>query len=257
MKEKVSKSFIWIMSFTLIMTLLLGCTGCIFRDRNVKYEDGFFEYIIVKENSGDSEQSREEVVAIIGFTYSGMEQEVIDFPREIDGKPVRYIGYLSYNTLAMSYYYHLESDNLKKVYIHENIKSVYNEAFSSFSEKDYDLDIMICAPKTPELIFKEHYWGNFYLYKSFFDSSQFGDNIYGANIVFMNNYSDEVNEGYYSLDNIEPGEKIPEPTRPVRSGYEFVGWYTEAECVNAWNFDESPAIEEDTEFRLYAGWRAL
>ena len=76
-----------------------------------------------------------------------------------------------------------------------------------------------------------------------------------ANIIFMNNYSDEVNGGYYRLDNVEEDEKIPEPPEPEREGYEFTDWYTEPECKNVWSFNETPVIEEGEEFRLYAGWR--
>ena len=73
----------------------------------------------------------------------------------------------------------------------------------------------------------------------------------------MNNYSDAINEGYYSLDHIQSGGKINPPKSPVRSGYTFIGWYTEPQCINVWDFNVSPTIEEGAEFRLYAGWRAL
>ena len=73
----------------------------------------------------------------------------------------------------------------------------------------------------------------------------------------MNNYSDEVNGGYYRLDNIGTGETIPEPPAPEREGYTFGGWYTEPECVTAWDFGDSPRIEEGVEFRLYAKWRVM
>ena len=73
----------------------------------------------------------------------------------------------------------------------------------------------------------------------------------------MNNYSAEINGGYYSLDNIIAGEKIPLPPDPEREGYIFDGWYIEPECINKWDFETSPVIEEDAEFRLYAGWRSI
>lgn len=46
------------------------------------------------------------------------------------------------------------------------------------------------------------------------------------------------------------GKSIAEPAAPVREGYVFTGWYTEAACENAWNF--SKAVDED--MTLYAGW---
>lgn len=237
------------------MSLLFGASGCFGRAAEVK-EEGYYQYIIVEENGIDSNQNSMEVIAIVGLTDLGKQQKIIDFPRVIDGKPVRYIGYRDRSTF-MNSYYHLESDNLQKVYVHENIKRVYDEAFVYFSENKYDLEIMVCEPKSPYLIFADHYFGQFYIYKSLFDSSNFNDNINWANIVFMNNYSDEVNNGYYRLDNIETGETIPEPPAPEREGYEFTEWYTEPECNNAWDFDELPDMEENMEFRLYAGWRIM
>ena len=80
---------------------------------------------------------------------------------------------------------------------------------------------------------------------------------YPANIVFMNNYSAEMNRGYYWLDNIMMGEIISLPPMPERNGYEFTGWYTEPECINKWDFDMTLELEKDEEFRLYAGWQTL
>jgi uncharacterized repeat protein (TIGR02543 family) len=254
-ESKVLKIFMLTMSLTLVV-LLLACfaTGC---DRNLKvYQDGYFQYIIVEENGGQPDKNNKEVVAVVGFTSSGMQQEVIDFPEEIDGKPLLYIGYRNPSTAANSYY-HLESDKLKKVYIHENIKTVCREAFVYFSENNIDLDFMVCQAKSPYEIFAETYFGKYYIYKSVYESNAFDENIYGANIVFMNNYSTAINEGYHSLDNIKSGEKINIPKSPVRSGYEFTGWYAEPQCINAWDFNISPTIEEGAELRLYAGWRAL
>ena len=135
---------------------------------------------------------------------------------------MQHIGYRDYSTF-MDSFYHLDSANLKKVFVHENIESVYREAFSWFDVNNQDLDFMVCASKSPYLIFSEHHFGTFYIYKSLYNSSSFNENIYGANIVYMNNYTTEINEGYYRLDNIEMGEKIPEPPSPERSGYEFTG----------------------------------
>ena len=89
------------------------------------------------------------------------------------------------------------------------------------------------------------------------DSSWYGYKKFPANIAFLNNYSDEINKGYYRLDNIETGEKIPQPPVPEREDYEFIGWFTESECLNLWDFNNEIEIAEDAEFRFYAGWAAL
>lgn len=71
---------------------------------------GYFEYIVDKD-----EITNEKVVAVVGLTYDGMKREVIDVPREIEGKPVRYIGrrVTKVNLMGVEYY-HFESENLKK-----------------------------------------------------------------------------------------------------------------------------------------------
>ena len=71
---------------------------------------GDFEYIVDKD-----EITNENVVAVVGLTYDGMKREVIDVPREIEGKPVRYIGrrVTKVNLMGVEYY-HFESENLKK-----------------------------------------------------------------------------------------------------------------------------------------------
>jgi uncharacterized repeat protein (TIGR02543 family)/LPXTG-motif cell wall-anchored protein len=47
------------------------------------------------------------------------------------------------------------------------------------------------------------------------------------------------------------GDKVTEPAIPTREGYYFDGWYTEAECVTAWNFEDDTISGNMT---LYAKW---
>ena len=104
-----------------------------------------------------------------------------------------------------------------------------------------------------------------YIYKEIFENSSYqiidgdywwtGQKIRPANITFLYNYSDATNQGYYRLDNIESGYKIPKPSNPERTGYEFIGWFTEPSCSDAWDFNNTKEISSDDEFRLYAGWQ--
>ena len=50
--------------------------------------------------------------------------------------------------------------------------------------------------------------------------------------------------------NVESGKTASIPTPPTAEGYTFAGWYTEAECINAYNF-ETPVTAE---LHLYAKW---
>ena len=47
---------------------------------------------------------------------------------------------------------------------------------------------------------------------------------------------------------------IPRPDTPGKDGYAFVGWYTDAECTQAWNFEIDRVKGQMT---LYAGWEKL
>ncbi len=53
------------------------------------------------------------------------------------------------------------------------------------------------------------------------------------------------------ITNVTSGSKITAPSNPTKSGYTFSGWYKEAGCINAWNF-ESDIVTENT--TLYAKW---
>ena len=50
--------------------------------------------------------------------------------------------------------------------------------------------------------------------------------------------------------NVESGKTASIPTPPTAEGYTFAGWYTERECINAYNF-ETPVTAE---LHLYAKW---
>ncbi len=229
------------------MTILFGGFMA-FRPYKERTE-GYFRYIIVTDKMDNPSIFSKKCVAIIDFSPLGRQQEIIDIPREIGGTEVRYLGYHKMGIMTDNYRF--ETANLKKLYIHENIKSIYMFTFSNVTVEE----VMLCAAKDPNLIDSRYISGaKKYVYKSVYESHR----IYSvANIVFRINYLTEINDGYYSLDNIQEGETIPQPAKPEREGYEFTGWYTEADCENLWDFNISPEIKEGEEFRLYAGWRRL
>ncbi|MBO5907106.1 MAG: InlB B-repeat-containing protein [Clostridia bacterium] len=53
---------------------------------------------------------------------------------------------------------------------------------------------------------------------------------------------------------LHENEFVPRPENPTRSGYEFIGWYTDSSYNTAWNF-EVDRVKADT--TLYAGWKAV
>ena len=50
---------------------------------------------------------------------------------------------------------------------------------------------------------------------------------------------------------VEYGNIVSQPTPPNRYGYAFKGWFKEANCINAWNFDTDVVTSDIT---LYAKW---
>jgi len=52
--------------------------------------------------------------------------------------------------------------------------------------------------------------------------------------------------------NVAYGEKLVMPTDPTRTGFVFGGWYKEAACTNAWNFNSD--LIATTNMTLYAKW---
>ncbi len=59
-------------------------------------------------------------------------------------------------------------------------------------------------------------------------------------------------EEYLTYTEIKKGSGIKPPTAPQADGYEFTGWYKDADCQTLWDF-EKDIIEKDT--ILYAGWK--
>lgn len=121
MKEKIFKVIVFVLALALgVGVFFLVINTCQAARANRIKESGFFEYIV------DNDE-----VAIIGFTSSGQQQEMLEIPREIDGKPVKHIGYRDFEetTVMVVHYHRLESENLKKLYVYDNIRNIHLDAF--------------------------------------------------------------------------------------------------------------------------------
>lgn len=66
-------------------------------------------------------------------------------------------------------------------------------------------------------------------------------------VVFYTNGGSEVRS-----QKVDAGEKIKRPPDPTRSGMDFVGWYTDIECLNEWDF-ATDTVDKDTV--LFAKWK--
>lgn len=262
--RKKGLNLVFLLMMAIMIITLSGCS----KTTHKIYESGFFEYVIIGRTSPFPKNKEDRVVAIIRLTELGQGQETIDIPRMIDGKEVWYIGFriIRGGLMAGNRPYPFSSPNLKKMYIHDNITYIEEEIFTSTAD---EWDIMLCSIDYNFEISWISYLirGKTYIYKCLYDKAvealqqsgisnpAYGDKILPANIAFLNNYSDEINGGYYMLDNIVTGNKITQPLSPERDGYEFTGWFTDTNCSNIWNFDNEKEIENGDEFRLYAGWQ--
>lgn len=74
-------------------------------------------------------------------------------------------------------------------------------------------------------------------------------------VTFNKNAADAVNISPDSVT-VPASTSVRDPSsdkkEPTRVGYRFTGWYTTAQCVTAWNFDDKVTKS----MTLYAGWAA-
>ena len=61
-------------------------------------------------------------------------------------------------------------------------------------------------------------------------------------------------EEYAGYVDIVPGSTIKEPVVPGAEGYQFTGWYKDAECTAKWDFTKDVVNADMT---LYAGWEEI
>ncbi|MGI6715325.1 MAG: InlB B-repeat-containing protein [Bacilli bacterium] len=249
---------------SLITFMMISLTSCFkLAVQHKIHKFGYYEYIITGVNKR-LPRGGPAVVRIIGLTQSGLQQSVLDIPRTINDLPVVALGYGPMKSGGFpSPPYTFSSKNLRKLYIHDNLVNIERGAFSTPENQNefVPFNIMICAYRFEQIgEFNLNQLNKRFIYRYIFENRDIDSNIkWGnsaipANVEFLNNYSDEVNGGYYRLDNIEDGELIPIPPDPFREGYIFDGWYSESECTNKFDFDIAPTIAENTELKIYAKW---
>lgn len=284
MKKRIFASFLMIilifMSFSVIACSSDGKRVSYkeFMNREV-YEEGYFKYLLYSGVNAKPAEGKEIKAAIVGLTDEGQKREVLEIPRTVgDNIPVKQIGFEKREyVFSGNDYYVIETPNLKKLYVGDNVETIYNGFITIMQEgakwfyeqQDFvGIKVIYNGEKKPQLtcnyfplyvnneIYKQNEWAGT-------DSDGINPKIFHresdndfflVNIEFMNNYEDGTAKGYYRFDSVDEGEKIPVPPAPEREGYTFGGWYTEAECVNEWNFDTAPQITEGEQLRLYAGW---
>lgn len=221
------------------LTIICGMTGCIIRkDDGVtrkflpEYESGDLKYAVKTNRDGTKKGY------IIGFTEAGKEKKEIVFPAEIDGIPIVGVSYGLYNVVGIYDVGYFVSEKLEKLYVPINIKAEYWEGEPGGY---YD------CPNCRQVLWKGgRLWGfdsldsriiSYNVFDDFIDESKLGYNNYLANVTYMYNYENAENDGVYWVDGYNNSLISFIPPEPKREGYTFGGWYKEAECTTAWDFE--------------------
>ena len=261
---------------TLNLLVLCSCFSKKVEDNNI-----YSEHLIFQQRKNGYYQ-------VVGLTEDGKQSKTLVFPSYYDGIAVNGIGIVSYglyhsesidrkgfvyipNRLDVSnveniyiasnytndFVFEGYSNNLKKcVYLshiqfcnnnNSYLKSYIEDIKISFSYVDLDYVNVFCL---------EEY--NFLkgLYPYYFDVE---NNIVVANIEFYYN-NDPAKQRLYWIDYEKDEKLIFEPPVPNCDGREFIGWYTEPECINKWDFNEdmiekSADLNNMVQLKLYAKWK--
>ncbi len=229
-----------LMCFMLFIAFIL--VGC--QEPIKKYEDEYFIYT-------KQEYMNDDKIYLDGLTEKGKEQEILYIPSSFNGNKV-----ILSNLAIISNLLQITSDNLKKVYMDVGLTS-----FGNFYVVNNDIKIMIVSTDIDSLPKQ----GTIYVSSKCFDefsSKKFLD-IFPANVSYNYNYENSPNEGHYWLDDYDNELITYIPTNPIRSGYQFGGWYKEPECINRWDFENDIIPEKEYDISedyifyetiLYAKW---
>ena len=180
-------------------------------------------------------------------------------PDTVNGIPVKEEGIYGYFTRALSVSY----SHTERIYLPWSIEESYGIKFSVLAGKEGTLKYVI-TPSTKCYHNRLEPYDRFYvLPRVVYEKEENTQFCIPANISYFFNYDESPNENYFFVDLLEETGKLTKPPYdPNREGYTFVGWYTEPECVNSFNFEEdSVTINFDEEghriyeeFCLYAKW---
>ncbi|MBE7088002.1 MAG: hypothetical protein E7370_00555 [Clostridiales bacterium] len=222
---------------------------------SIEYVNDQGEYVV-------EEKGTYSFVRLQGLSDAGKGKEIIIVPEYIEGYKVEEIGY-SESVVNEGIW---ESERLKKVYIPFSV-SVSRTAFQKCEKLE---KVILLAHKADG--YDDRNGTNVYCTSYYYEAENVtnkyvsitGSTIYFSNVSYYYNYENAPNDGYYWVDDYDYNSKIEFiPKMPEREGYIFDGWYKEAECINAWNFelDKLPETEYDSEgssiyqeTKLYAKW---
>lgn len=243
--------------FAILMIIPFLFSGCAGSSKSKFIHDGDFQYYYVKED---------DCYAIVGTTVQGFEKDILYIPPYFKDKPVMHMGYIfteGYLGVENLYWISNNTDtpNSKdwdKIYFPYMIKEGYpamwlmeksggGELFFPNCNNEYNESLVWLAVKH-----QVNYYVSPPAYDYIVENVKDYGMIHKANTLYMLNYEDAPNEGYFFVNNYTEGSLIQSaPYEPRREGHMFGGWYKEPECINAWDFETDVLIGET---KLYAAW---
>ena len=260
--KKIRKFILIFLSALLTFCTVSSCSNCELIKMDLENNE-YFIYTTINEKTTN----------IVGLTNLGKEQKYLVIPTQIKGRKVKAVNpTLALEPIKNKYgsekYWAFSSEKLKKIFIPDNV--IVNEDSNYFKDSPNLEGVFL--PYVQEAYSRRY--KAVYSFQAYLNTNGNQQELYEiwlsnrlsytvANVSYQFNYEEAPNSGYYWIDDYD-GEKIGFiPEEPKRNGYTFNGWYKEAECINAWDFNEDTVpkkiYDEEKgygyqETKLYAKW---
>lgn len=239
-----------IITMFLLLILTISLSGC--QNDSLK-ECGDFKYHL-----------RDNLAYVYELTEKGKEKEIIILPSELDNYKTA-LGYKKgmLNPAEII----LQSEKLETIYINSEIMSKTYSDNAVYAKISRNENMTIFLPYSNQHLqqveqpYFNIYYSNEYSQFEINNIKSYNGKI--ANVSYYYNYDKDGYKTYY-IDDVD-GETLKNiPPLPIREGYQFDGWYKEAECINKWDFSKDliskKTFDEDgnyiyNEIILYAKWR--
>lgn len=224
-----------IISFVFLSLTISLLHSCIFPDYNYKEHlitSGDFKYIEGRYPNDEG------YVYLIELSEEGLKKDTIVVPLEIDGKPVKGLGYSGRNEPTETHAY-FKLFGIKRIYIPatENLRK--NNIYVDNDEGSYLLNLFVPDLFDVSIDFKNVYakYSNI-IYKcnniSYYSINE-NIKLEKTNVAYYIFYG--TRWGAYFVDDCDGTTVNVIPPNPTKKGYRFDGWYKDKDFVEKWDFE--------------------
>ncbi len=239
----------------IVFCLGIGLAGCGYKSHLYpEYESGYYKYSVKTEKDGTQK------AYITGLTELGKQQTALIYPKTIDGIDVYGIGYHFSMAVQDFWIGNLSSENLQKFFMPEvQIENIKRAEIFNLHGKLVNWNSCYGDKLSNDEMHATVQVFGYNLYakkKNYLLKSNSSFSI--ANVSYLYNYDNAPNDGYYWVDSYDKSLITFMPPKPTREGYTFEGWYKDADCINAWDFDTDITgkeinIDRETTYEKYDG----